>query len=261
MESNPHRWVQALRASHDALMAQVRVLTPADLTHGSYCKDWDIAQVLSHLGSGAEISLLGLERALDNKEPLSREEFPLIWDRWNALGPDDKASQMVVWDRRHVSVLQGLDDRALKSVHLNFFGTELDAAGVVALRLGEHALHSWDVAVTFDPAAEVLPTSVELLVDKLPFLAGRLAKVENATSQTQVKVVTSRPDRRFLLSIGEGIALSKDVEGPVDGTLEIPSAAMLRLVYGRLDPDHTPSGIKTKGTADLDELRKIFRGF
>ena len=36
--------------------------------------------------------------------------FPVIWDRWNALDPIDKASEMVVWDRRYVSVLQGLDD-------------------------------------------------------------------------------------------------------------------------------------------------------
>jgi hypothetical protein len=32
-------------------------------------------------------------------------------------------------------------------------------------------------------------------------------------------------------------------------------------VYGRLDPDHTPPGTAGAGSADLDELRKVFAGF
>ena len=80
---------------------------------------------------------------------------------------------------------------------MNLFGMDLDAVGMVGIRLGEHALHSWDVAVTFDPAAEVLPSSMELLVDRIPFMAGWLAKPDRATSKTQIKVRTSHPDRHF----------------------------------------------------------------
>jgi uncharacterized protein (TIGR03083 family) len=260
MDTDPRHWIQALRISHDTLVALVLTLTPEQLTRRSYCRDWDISQVLGHIGSGAEISLLGLERILVNAPPLTRDDFPIIWDRWNALSPEDKASQMVVWDRRHVSVLQGLDDKTLKSLRMNFFGMDLDAVGIVGLRLGEHSIHSWDAAVMFDPAAEVLLSSAELLVDRIPFMAGRLAKPENATTKSQIKIRTTRPDRHFLLSIGESIALSKDVEGPVDGYLELTSAGLLRLVYGRMDPDHTPAGTVAKGTANLEELRKIFAG-
>jgi uncharacterized protein (TIGR03083 family) len=261
MENDPHRWVKALRVSHDALVTQVLDLTPDQLGQGSYCRDWDVAQVLSHMGSGAEISLLGLERVLVNRPPLNREDFPVIWERWNGLSPTDKASEMIVWDRRRVSVLQGLDDKVLKTLRMNIFGMDLDVVGVVGLSLGEHAVHSWDVAVSFDPTAEVLYSSVELLVDRLPFAAGRLAKPERASRKSQIKVRTSHPDRHFLLSIGDSVALTKDVEGPVDGTLDMTSAALLRLVYGRLDPDHTPPGTTGAGSADLDELRKVFAGF
>ena len=260
METDPHRWIHALRLSHDALVAQVLDLTPARLEEGSYCRDWDVAQVLSHLGSGAEIALLGLERALVDGPPLERDEFPTIWGRWDSLGPTDKASEMVVWDRRHVSVLQALDDKTLKSLRMNLFGMDLDAAALVGIRLGEHALHSWDVAVTFDPRAEVLPSSVELVVDRIPFMAGWMAKPDRATSKTQIKIRTSHPERHFLLSIGESVALTQQVEGPVDGTLDLTAAALLRLVSGRLDPDHTPPGTTTTGSADLDELRQIFAG-
>jgi uncharacterized protein (TIGR03083 family) len=260
MDTDPHHWIHALRISHDTLVALVVTLTPEQLTQRSYCRDWDVSQVLSHIGSGAEISLLGLERILAGAPPLNRDDFPVIWDRWNALSPEDKASQMIVWDRRQVSVLEGLDDSTLKSLRMNFFGMDLDAVGMVGLRLGEHAIHTWDAAVMFNPTAEVLLSSAELLVDRVPFMAGRLAKPERAKTKSQIKVRTTRPDRHFLLSIGDSVALSKDVEGPVDGYLELTAAALLRLVYGRLDPDHTPPGTITKGSADLDELRQIFVG-
>jgi uncharacterized protein (TIGR03083 family) len=260
METDPHRWIHALRLSHDALVAQILGLTPAQLEQGSYCPDWDVAHVLSHLGSGAEIALLGLERTLVNGTLLDREDFAVIWDRWDNLGPLDKASEMVAWDRRHVSVLQALGDETVKSLRMNLFGMDLDAAGVVGTRLGEHALHSWDVAVSFDPSAEVLSSSVELVVDRIPYMAGWLAKPDRATSKIQIKIRTTHPDRHFLLSIGESVALTQEVEGPIDGTLDLTAAALLRLVSGRLDPAHTPKGTTAAGNADLDELRQIFAG-
>ena len=45
---------------------------------------------------------------------------------------------------------------------------------------------------------------------------------------------------------------------PVDAPdLVLPSEALVRLVYGRLDPDHTPP---VRGPADLDVLRRAFPG-
>jgi len=50
-------WVRALRASHERLDTVVRRLDAESLVQGSYCDEWSIAQVLSHLGSGAEIMM------------------------------------------------------------------------------------------------------------------------------------------------------------------------------------------------------------
>ena len=35
------------------------------------------------------------------------------------------------------------------------------------MRLGEHTLHTWDVAVALDPSAQVSPDAIDLLVDGL----------------------------------------------------------------------------------------------
>jgi hypothetical protein len=44
------------------------------------------------------------------------------------------------------------------------------------------------------------------------------------------------------------------------GEVTMPAEALLRLAYGRLDPDHTPAGV-TGDDADLGTLRQIFPGF
>ena len=63
--------------------------------------------------------------------------------------------------------LEGLDDEQLASFRLALFGRDLDIAGLLRMRISEHAIHTWDIAVTLDPAAELAPESVELLIDGL----------------------------------------------------------------------------------------------
>jgi uncharacterized protein (TIGR03083 family) len=259
MDTDPQHWIHALRTSHDELMGLVRSSTD-QLTAQSYCRDWSVAQVLSHLGSGAEISLLGLERALDSRPPMDRDEFPAIWDRWNASPPGEQAAQAVVWDRRQVSVLQALDDAALAGFRMSLFGMDLDAVDMIGMRLGEHALHTWDVAVSFDPGARVLPSSVELLVDRTGFFATRLGQAEPLGGRS-IGIQTVDPFRRFLLSGGESVGYGEWADEKPDGVVELPAEALLRLVYGRLDPAHTPSDVKVDGAADLDVLRQVFPGF
>jgi hypothetical protein len=41
--------------------------------------------------------------------------------------------------------------------------------------------------------------------------------------------------------------------------LELSTDALIRLVYGRLDPEHSP--VLEVGAADLEELRSAFPGF
>lgn len=266
MEHDPRRWINALRMSHDALVSRVKTLSPEQLKAQSYCSDWDVSQVIAHLGSGAEISLVGLERAVDGRPSLSREDFPAIWDRWNHLAPEERTSEMVVWDRRAVAVAESLDDETLASLHATFFGMELKAADMIGLRLGEHALHSWDIAVTFDDKAELMPEVAALLVDRVPGVAGRTGKADVEGSPKRVDVRVNSPARRMLLTIGDKVTLEpgsdgSTPDGTVDGTLTLPAAALVRLAYGRLDAEHTPAGVVTDGDVTLEYLRRVFPGF
>ena len=80
LEIDPHRWIAALRDSHDRLASIARPLTPDQLRLQSYDTEWSIAQVLSHLGSQAELFMGWLSAAVERTEPPGRESMQPVWD-------------------------------------------------------------------------------------------------------------------------------------------------------------------------------------
>ena len=258
MSSDPRTSISVLRDSHERLVSLVRPLTPEHLRAQSYDTEWTIAQVLSHIGSGAEIATLGLASALGGGGDLDRDAFPAIWDTWNNRAPQAQAADALTWDEEYVSRLERLTDAELDSISFEFIGRRLDAAGVVRLRLGEHAMHVWDVAVSIDPAATVSADAVPLVLEHVRELFRFIAKPEG--DSFRVRLRTTDPDGDYLLDVGESVTLSDWAPGvEADGEVRLPAEAMLRLFYGRLDPEHTPE-YSAEGI-DLDRIRKVFPGF
>ena len=72
MQTSPDPWIGALRRSHDRLQALVEPLGLSQLEQRSYASEWSIAQVLSHLGSQAEIFGGFLEAGLTGQDPPGR---------------------------------------------------------------------------------------------------------------------------------------------------------------------------------------------
>lgn len=255
-------WIEALRTSHDRLAGIVQGLSPAEIEGPSYCDTWSIAQVCSHLGSGAEIHLANLEAMLAGAEMPSREVYQEIWDRWNAKPPAAMAADALESDERHVTRFEGLTDEELAGLAWDFMGRTLDASGIIGLRLGEHAAHTWDVEVVGDPSATIPSSSADLLVKVLPARAGRLARGDKpAAAPTAVAVTTTAPEGRYLLRLGDEVALEAGDASGAAGHLSTTGEALFRLVYGRLDAAHTPAGTTAEGPVSLDELRRLFPGF
>jgi uncharacterized protein (TIGR03083 family) len=258
MSSDPRTLIGILRNSHERLVSLVRPLSPEHLRAQSYDTEWTIAQVLSHIGSGAEIATLGLASALGGRGGLDRDAFPAIWDTWNNRTPEAQAADCLTWDGEYVSRLERLTDAELDSISFEFIGMQLDAAGVVRLRLGEHAIHVWDVAVSIDPAATVSADAVPLVLDYVQQLFAFVAKP--AGDSFRVRLQTTDPAGDYLLDVGETVTLSDWAPGlEADAEVRLPAEAMLRLFYGRLDPEHTPE-YSAEGI-DLDRIRKVFPGF
>lgn len=249
-----------LRDSADDLNAVLHRIGPESLVAPSYCSDWTIAQVLSHLGSGAEIFSLLIAAALNGSEPPGREIFPEIWDSWNAKTPEEQAADYKVANDTLLELFESLDDDQIANFKMQMMGMDLDIATVMGMRLSEHALHSWDIKVMSEPTARLAQEVVSALAHTY---VGRIARNAKPVGQhVQVLIETNDPDGEFLLTVDETATFEENPE-TVDekvARLVLPAEALIRLATGRLDEGHTPPGVKADGI-DLDTLRKIFPGF
>jgi uncharacterized protein (TIGR03083 family) len=253
-----------LWASHHRLDDATRALTDDQIAGPSYCTDWSTAQVLSHIGSGAQIFGLLLEAGLAGAEAPGREEFSKIWDVWNAMSPTEQARNSLIADSAFLQGVSSVPAAQLDALQMTLFGTPADAARLLSMRVAEHAIHTWDVIVIRDPSAEVAPDAVPLMIDRLDQVAARSGKLDGGP--LEVEISTTDPDRSFRLSVSDkvtlapaGTATTVDT-GPAASKVRMPAAALVRLVYGRLDPEHTPPTIDADGVG-LDRLRGVFPGF
>ncbi len=254
--SDPTALIAAVRSSHDRFAGLVVPLTGDEVTARSYDDEWSIADVASHLGSQAEIFELFLAAGLAGAPAPGGEVFGPIWDRWNGLPPVDQVRDSVASNQAFVTRVEQLTAAERESFALAMFGTDLDLTGLLGMRLGEHALHTWDVAVALDPAAEVAPDTVGLLVDALGQTAARAGKP--ADGMAPVAIDTTDPERQFLLAVDPEVRLEPR-STDADDALRLPAEALVRLVYGRLDEAHTPAGVA--GDSRLPALRAVFPGF
>ncbi|RCG24499.1 maleylpyruvate isomerase family mycothiol-dependent enzyme [Sphaerisporangium album] len=249
--------IGVLRGSHERLKKLVAPLDDATLARPSYASAWSIAEVLSHLGSQAEITELLVDAGLGLAEPPAPEVVGAIWDRWNAKAAREQADDGLAADAALLTRFEALGSAERARLRLSAFGMEFDFPILTGMRLSEHALHSWDIAVALDPRATVAPEPVEYLVDLLGPIVSRSGKP--AATPASVAVTTTGPDRRFVLRFGDTVTLEEAADaGETPAAVELPAEAFVRLVFGRLDPAHTPE-VTVQGV-DLDELRRSFPG-
>ena len=98
---------EALRGSVERLRAVVEGLDPDVLRTSAYPSEWTIADVLSHLGSGAQILERRMEDSLAGVDTPD-DAAPAVWDLWNAKTPDAQAADAVEADRTLLDRLDGL---------------------------------------------------------------------------------------------------------------------------------------------------------
>lgn len=268
MSTLADKTIAALRTNHEALAAFVRDLDSDDLVRPSGASEWTVAQVFSHLGSGAEIGLAALRAALDGQDAPGGDFNQSVWARWNAKSPKEQADDLLSANAETVAAFEELDadTRANLRIKLGFLPAPADVTLVAGLRLSEAALHRWDAEVVFDPEATLAADAAEALVDvysgPLGMMVGYIGKAEALDGRkATLRVETSEPSRTFGLVLGESVSLGETPES-ADGVLAAPAEAWLRMLSGRLDAAHTPSAVTLTGdVVSVDDLRRVFPGF
>lgn len=256
--------IKVLRSELDELVALVRGFTADDLARQSGAAAWDVSQVLSHLGSGAEISLATLDGALTGTGAPAGEFIQGVWARWDAMSRAERAEGFLAANEALVRRFEGLDPQTRRDVRIAlwFPTAPVDVATFCGMRLSEFAHHTWDVKVAFDPAATLDPEAIDLLIDRGAAMVGFLGRAAGLGGrQATIAVHTTSPDRSFGLDIREAVAIV-DAPAAPDAILTAPAEWWLRLVSGRHAPEHTPAAVELTGSAiTLDDLRLVFPGF
>jgi uncharacterized protein (TIGR03083 family) len=256
------RTIIALRDRHDGLRELVSGLTDDQLSSRSGSSDWDVAQVLSHLGSGAEIALAGLRAALAEQPTPDSDFNQSVWDRWNAMSRRDQADGALDLDSQLVSAYEAIDPQTRQSltVQLSFLPTPLPLAGVLGMRLSEAAQHGWDVQVAFDAMAGLATDAAELLLEHfagdLGFMLGFTAKADALSGRAAITLA----DTGFGLLVEDTVTVTASLPEPTGAFLG-PIEAAVRLLAGRLSPEHTPEAVTVTGDVSLDDLRRVFPGY
>jgi uncharacterized protein (TIGR03083 family) len=247
--------VDALRSSVERLRDLAAPMSEEELTAGAYPTEWTVAQVLSHLGSGAVIMQRRLDDALAGQD--TPDDFaPGVWDSWNAKGPVAQRDDALAADAALLARIEAVPPDERNTFTSAMGPMTLGFAPFVGMRLNEHAFHTWDIEVVADPAATIPVPVAALVVDNLELVA-RFTGKPTGDTPTTITVATTAPERGFTVElIPDGVALIPGAAG-ASPDVELPAEAFARLVYGRLDTEHTPSG--DHGPA-LDVLRRLFPG-
>jgi uncharacterized protein (TIGR03083 family) len=247
--------LEALRASVARLRRIVEPLDDAQLEVQAYPTDWRIAGVLSHIGSGAVIMKRRVTDGLAG-DTLPDDFAPAVWDEWNAKSPRQQADDALAADQALADLFGAVGEQERSSFSTAFGPLTVGFDDLIGLRLNEHTLHTWDIEVALDPAATLHPEQTALVIDNLALLARFTAKPTG--SLRTIAIRTTDPARDYIVELAaDAVTFSPE---PSEGQrrLVLPAESLIRLVYGRLDRDHTPG---FEGDAEsLEELRHVFPG-
>ena len=257
------RTIDADHRTYERLARLVSSLSDDQLTLPSGASEWTVAQVLSHLGSGAEITLDSLRAARSGVERAADANAG-VWARWDAMAPREQAEEYLraggELDRAYAELdpVQRTDLR----VPMGFLPQPADADLFTGMRLNEAVLHAWDVEVAFDPSATVPTDVAAVLVDQflgpLGFMLGFTAKPDALDDRPVTLTVRTTPDRTLTLRLAEQAQLTDGADSS-DGELRLPLEALPRLLSGRLHGSN--SGILIDGPVSLADLQRVFPGY
>jgi uncharacterized protein (TIGR03083 family) len=178
------------------------------------------------------------------------DEFPQsVWDEWNAKSPRAQVDDGLAVDRASYDRLAALPVGERDRVVLTMGPLSFDFLGAVALRVNEHAVHTWDVEVALDPHAVLPAPLVDAMIDRLELVGGYTARPTGAAKTIVVR--TTAPERFFTITLSADAVAFASGGGAGSETVTLPAEAFVRLVYGRFDP---------ADDAALQELVAIFPG-
>jgi uncharacterized protein (TIGR03083 family) len=227
--------LRLVRAESEALLADLRALSPADWQRPSNCPPWDVAMVVAHVSSGGEFFCSNIERGLAgvHTPAQSREERAAGAARLAAEGPAAIMATLVANTDQFERCVDRLDAAQLDTLAFHNHGLR-PVRWFVYHRLAELIFHRWDVQASLGRATVpddgavgyLLPTMLEV---NLPVLYTR-----GARGRGRLRVETrEQPPRSWLIEAdGETLAARPAATGDAP-TLRLGAGDLGLLFYSR----------------------------
>jgi uncharacterized protein (TIGR03083 family) len=229
----------------------------------SYCTDWLVFSVVSHIGSGSRIGGLRVQAWVGDGPAVARETMQEIWGHFDALEPSQMYASFAAAMHEYLAVETATPDAAgLQEV--DGFAGKRPLYAYQLSRTWELACHSWDVYVARTRSAVLDPAAVDLLGAHLHFMNVPFDKERGAALATRpIAFQLADSGRAYTLDpIAERprVAQASDV-GEVPLVIKGPDEEVIRLLAGRhFVPGGRPRLEVARGTAqELAALRRAFR--
>lgn len=237
--ADARRVLRLSRAEYDGLLAYLEQLPPAGWTEQSACKDWQVYQVVSHIGSQPEIVGGAIKAGVFGEPPMTDEQRRAIWGYFDGLQPLEVLPAFRKNNDAFYQMVEAFDERQLGSTIPSFVGPA-PLATVLASRLNEQALHTWDVRWARDKGAKLTPDAVPTLLELnlLPPFAARLARPDRAPRLVgkTIGFLLREPEGAVNVAVEpDGATFSRARAASADVTAELPAEAFARLIWGRYD--------------------------
>jgi len=262
-EANPYAQIKAYeRGEFERLSAYLEALDAGGWIEQSYCTDWLVYQVVSHIGSGSRIGRMRLEQWVNGAPPATREVMQGVWGHFDSLRPEQMLSAYQEAAAEYLAAEAATPDAAGLQEVDGFAGKRPIHAYQLG-RVWELACHSWDVYVTRDARARFHPDAVALLAPRLHLVGAYLDKERGAALSTQPVVfkLTDSGAEYTLDPSAERPRLAQGATADAPLVVEGPDEEVMRFVGGRhFVPGTQPKLKASKGSAqDLANLRRAFR--
>jgi uncharacterized protein (TIGR03083 family) len=263
-QSNPYVDIKAYEQSAFArLTSYLEALDADGWIEQSYCTDWLVFQVVSHIGSGSRIGGLRVQAWVGGGPAVTRETMQQVWGHFDALEPSRMYASFSAAVRDYLAVEAATPDAAgLQEV--DGFAGKRPLYAYQLSRTWELACHSWDVYIARDRFAVLDSGAVDLLganlhLINLPFDRDRGAAL--ATHPIAFRLADS--GRTYTLDpTAERPRVAQAVDaGDAPLVIAGPDEEVIRFVSGRhFVPGSRPGLEVVRGTAqDLAALRRAFR--
>lgn len=262
--------MSALKREYQTVIQDVESRPSSYVEQDSYCANWKNYQVISHLGSGAELFQKSLETALDGKEAVTPEGRQAVWGHFDSLAPEAVYPEFRDRMDKLMAYLEALPDSKHNEIIPTFAGN-LPLPRALLTRLNEVALHVWDIQVKHNPKLTLNDESAALLlpmvVDRLPNRAKREGLDELHGSPVSFDL-SGAASRQFTLSPGaEQASVEDGLASNALFTVKMSAEAFERMVAGRQPIQDAVTSGQAQVSANpanmgaYPSLNKIFPGY